>query len=65
MIDLTYSDAAQMITAVTSVITLIYAIHIGKRVNDVHLSLNSRLDAFLASTRAEGVAEGREAERNK
>ncbi len=61
--ELTYSDVAQMLTAVCSVITLIYAVHLGKRVNEVHLSLNSRLDAFLASTHAEGVAQGRHDQR--
>ncbi len=53
-----------MISTVMSVLTFLYAIHIGKQVHEVHLSLNSRLDEFLKSVRAAGVLEGRENQRS-
>ncbi len=63
-VPLTYSDLALMISTVMSVLTFLYAVYIGHQVKEVHLSLNSRLDAFLISVRKEGVAEGRETQRN-
>ncbi len=56
-------EVAALISAMMSVVTFGYAVYLGTKITEVHLSLNSRLDEFLVSVRAEGVAAGREAQR--
>jgi hypothetical protein len=52
--------------AVVTITTLVAYVSLNKQLNDLHLSLNSRLDALLSTTsalaRAEGYRAGRESE---
>ncbi len=43
---------------VASVATLIKVVHTSSKIQEIHLSLNSRLDQFLALTRKSSHAEG-------
>jgi hypothetical protein len=46
------------IAATAALSSLLASLRNGRKIQDVHLTMNSRLDALLAATRAQAFAEG-------
>jgi hypothetical protein len=51
------------ISAVAAIAALIASLRNGAKIQDVHLTMNSRLDELLAATKAQAFAEGQEHQR--
>jgi hypothetical protein len=54
------SEVLQLVTAMAAVVATVVSWHNKTAIQEVHLSLNSRLDQLLKQARALGITEGRD-----
>lgn len=57
--------AKVLVPAACGLAAAVIALRVGRKVEEVHISLNSRLTELVKATRAEGHAEGVEQERGR
>jgi hypothetical protein len=61
----TFGEAAQLMTALAAVLAVALSYINGRKIQDVHLSINSRMDQLLAATQSAAEAKGAQNERDK
>jgi hypothetical protein len=62
---MTWSDIAQLITAVAALGALVSSLRNKQKIQDIHLSINSRMDQLLKATGAEQRLIGGQEERDR
>lgn len=58
-----YGEIAQIITAISAMSALIVSFWNNRKIKDIHVSINSRMDELLLSRGAEAYSEGMRKER--
>jgi hypothetical protein len=61
---LSWGDVAEMVVAVVAVFGAIQGWHNSRQINEVHLSINSRMDQLLRASEAAAHAAGVDQERS-
>jgi hypothetical protein len=62
---MTVENVAEILTALAAVAAVVVSLINGKKINDVHISINSRMDQLLRATGIAAKAEGVEQERRQ
>jgi hypothetical protein len=62
---ISFAEIAQLITALAALGAVIMSARNGRKIQEVHLSINSRMDELLRSARASARAAGIDEERNR
>lgn len=61
----TFGEAAQIVTAAAALGAWVISLRNGKRIHEIHLSINSRMDELLKITGEERHAAGVQEERSR
>ena len=62
---ITFTEIAQLITAAAALGAVLMSVHNGHKIQEVHLSINSRMDELLKAASEAARAAGATEERNR